>query len=163
MNLKGEDLINWFNPATFLCLSQTRTWISNAIWVEVWGGRSFCWHNWLNCWPSLFKLFFSLIKFNHVNQTTIRSQLWWSPFHDSTFKTRGSPGYKFKWMLNLNSVVSTKKIFYNSPSSYVKLSKKYIMKWFLRRKFFNLSCLDLHLFWPNDSFSISEIWNIFTK
>ena len=29
---EGRDLINWFNPATYVCLSQTRTWISNVIW-----------------------------------------------------------------------------------------------------------------------------------
>jgi len=25
------DPINWFNPATFLCLYQARTWISNVV------------------------------------------------------------------------------------------------------------------------------------
>ena len=30
---KGEswDPINWFNPTTFLCLSEVRTWIPNVI------------------------------------------------------------------------------------------------------------------------------------
>ena len=28
---EGWDPINWYNPATFLCLSQARTWISNVI------------------------------------------------------------------------------------------------------------------------------------
>ena len=28
---EGRELIGWFNPATFLCLSQARTWISNVI------------------------------------------------------------------------------------------------------------------------------------
>ena len=28
---QGWDPINWFNPTTFLCLSQARAWISNAI------------------------------------------------------------------------------------------------------------------------------------
>jgi hypothetical protein len=29
--------INWFNPATFLSLSQTRNWISNATWHDFFG------------------------------------------------------------------------------------------------------------------------------
>jgi hypothetical protein len=29
---RGGDPINWFNNATFLCLSQDKTWISNVIW-----------------------------------------------------------------------------------------------------------------------------------
>jgi hypothetical protein len=69
---KGEnlDLINEFNPATFVCLSQDRPWVSSVIYrgiflysvnwsvrrlyvllkceavvrfVEVWGGCTFCW------------------------------------------------------------------------------------------------------------------------
>jgi hypothetical protein len=28
---EGWDPINQFNPTTFLCLSQTRTWISNVV------------------------------------------------------------------------------------------------------------------------------------
>ena len=59
------DPIIQFNPATFLCLSQDRTCISNVIchelfcvqWVKVRGGCLFCWY-WWNCWPSLFKLSF---------------------------------------------------------------------------------------------------------
>jgi hypothetical protein len=52
-----------FNPAAFLCLSTTRTWISNFIcrgspfrvqWVKMRGDCSFCWY-WWNCWLSLFK------------------------------------------------------------------------------------------------------------
>ena len=52
----------WFNPATFLPLSQARTWISSITcgglfydqWAEVKGDCSFCWY-WRNYWPSLFK------------------------------------------------------------------------------------------------------------
>jgi len=32
----GWDPINRFNSATFVCLSQARTWISNVIWCERW-------------------------------------------------------------------------------------------------------------------------------
>ena len=53
-------------PPHFLCLSQTKTWISNVTlswsfyvqWFDVRGDCSFCWY-WWNCWPSLFILFFS--------------------------------------------------------------------------------------------------------
>jgi len=70
----GEDPINWFNPATFLCLYQTRTWISNVIcrglcyvqWFEVRGYCLFCWY-WWNCWPSLVKLSFHNIGRNFSN------------------------------------------------------------------------------------------------
>jgi len=52
-------------PQLFVCLSQTRTWISNVIcsdlfyvqWVEERCDCSFSWY-WWNYWPSLFKLFF---------------------------------------------------------------------------------------------------------
>ena len=62
----GWDLINCCNPTTFLCLFQTRTWISNVICHGVFfvlsklkmrGDWSFCW-NWWNWWSSLFKFFF---------------------------------------------------------------------------------------------------------
>jgi hypothetical protein len=64
---EGWDPINRFNPATFLCLSQARTWISNVIcwhscglfcvqWVHL---CYFCWY-WWNWWPSLFKLSFHI-------------------------------------------------------------------------------------------------------
>jgi len=57
--------INRFNTATFVCLSQTRTWISNVIcrslfyvqWVEASGDCLFCWYWSRNYWPSLFKLY----------------------------------------------------------------------------------------------------------
>ena len=59
---RGIDcyLVNQFNPATFLCLSQARTWIAKVRchglfyvqWFEVRGCYSFCWY-WWNCWPSL--------------------------------------------------------------------------------------------------------------
>ena len=32
---EGWDPINWFNSATFLCLSQAMTWISNVTHVMV--------------------------------------------------------------------------------------------------------------------------------
>jgi len=63
---EGErDPINPFNPATYLYLSQTRTWISNDIFrallcdqlYEMRDNWSFCWC-WWNCWPLLFKLCF---------------------------------------------------------------------------------------------------------
>ena len=62
----GWDLINCCNPTTFLCLFQTRTWISNVIChgfffvlskLKMRGDCSFCW-NWWNWWSSLFKFFF---------------------------------------------------------------------------------------------------------
>jgi hypothetical protein len=31
----GRDLINWFHPATFLCLSQSRTCISIGIYCDL--------------------------------------------------------------------------------------------------------------------------------
>jgi len=37
----------WFNPATFLWLSKSRTWIPNN------KCHTFCWY-WWNRWPSLF-------------------------------------------------------------------------------------------------------------
>ena len=61
---KGWDTINRFNPATFLCLSYIRTWISNIMSlsflcsvssVKMRGDCLFCWH-WWNRWPLLFKL-----------------------------------------------------------------------------------------------------------
>ena len=62
---KGCYLVNQFNPATFLCLSQARTWIAKVRchglfyvqWFEVRGCYSFCWY-WWNCWPSPFKVCF---------------------------------------------------------------------------------------------------------
>ena len=62
---EGWDPINQINPATFLCLSQVRTWISKVIChvffyiFEVRGDCSFLSY-WRNCWPSPFKL-----SFNH--------------------------------------------------------------------------------------------------
>ena len=63
---KGEDCdsINWSNPATCLSMSQSRTYISNVIyvvvfcmlkWVEIRGDCSFYWY-WWYYWPLLFKL-----------------------------------------------------------------------------------------------------------
>ena len=50
-----------FSPATFLCLSQAMTRISNVICLGLFvlsekmrGDCSFCCY-WLNCWPSLFE------------------------------------------------------------------------------------------------------------
>ena len=68
---EGWNPIKQFNPTTFLCLSQTRIWISNVIchglfcvqWFEVKVDCLFCWYLW-NCWWSLFKLsFHNLYKF----------------------------------------------------------------------------------------------------
>ena len=70
--------IKRLKPATPLCVSQARTWISNVIcrglfffnvqWVEVRGDCLFCW-SW-SCWSSLFKrsfhncpIFFITIKY----------------------------------------------------------------------------------------------------
>jgi hypothetical protein len=53
------NLIHRFNPATFVCLFQAITWISNAIChgglcVQWFDSRcSFCWYRW-NCCQSLF-------------------------------------------------------------------------------------------------------------
>jgi len=30
---KEKNTYNWFKPATYLCLSQTTTWISNSIYL----------------------------------------------------------------------------------------------------------------------------------
>ena len=49
--------INRFNPDAFLCLSQTRTWISNAIWHDIY----LCSLIWRERW--LFG-FFILLEFN---------------------------------------------------------------------------------------------------
>ena len=54
-----------FNTSTFVCLSETKTWFSNATWrnifyvqwLEVRGDCLFWWY-WWYCWPSLFKLIF---------------------------------------------------------------------------------------------------------
>ena len=70
--------INWFNPATFLHLSQVRTWIYNAIFwgliifkslFEVRGGCLFYWY-WWNGWPSLFKLSFHSMTMGDNTITT---------------------------------------------------------------------------------------------
>ena len=61
---KNLDMINPFNPATSVCLSQVRTRISNVICcglilcsIEIKGDCSFCWY-WWNCWQAqLFKHF----------------------------------------------------------------------------------------------------------
>jgi hypothetical protein len=59
------------NPTTFLCMSQTMTWLSNAerhmslyrflrsvtLYLRWEVFYSFCWYCW-NCWPSLSKLSF---------------------------------------------------------------------------------------------------------
>ena len=55
------DSLNRFNPATFLCLSQPRTWISTNICgsifcvqrVNMWCDCSFCLYSW-NCFNFLF-------------------------------------------------------------------------------------------------------------
>jgi hypothetical protein len=60
---QGWDPMNQFKTVTFLCLSRTRTWISNVIyrglfyfqWFVMRDDWSFYWY-WRNCWPSLFKL-----------------------------------------------------------------------------------------------------------
>jgi len=60
---EGWNPINWFNPATFSCLSKSSIWFSNVIYhglcyaqlVEVRGHCLFCWY-WWYCWPSQFKL-----------------------------------------------------------------------------------------------------------
>ena len=60
-----------FNPTTFLCLSQARTWISNIICCVcflclVIGDCLFCWY-WWNCWPSLHNSFFFFFFFYFRN------------------------------------------------------------------------------------------------
>jgi len=66
---EGLDPIKLFNPSTCLCLSQARTWISNAIimsctfciqWFEVISGCLLC-CCWWNCWPS-FQNFTAMVK-----------------------------------------------------------------------------------------------------
>jgi len=39
--------IDWFNPGTFLCLSQARTCISNAIWHGYYFGSMIWYERWL--------------------------------------------------------------------------------------------------------------------
>jgi hypothetical protein len=53
----GWDTIKRFNAATFLCLSQARTWIFNVICHGVF--CVLCWY-WFNCWPVQFKLTFHI-------------------------------------------------------------------------------------------------------
>ena len=86
---KGDvwDPINWFNPTTFVYLSQARTWVSNVIchtfcnsfciqWFEMKGGCLFCWYQ-LNCRPSLFKLSFNKILIDLISVINIQRN-WWS-------------------------------------------------------------------------------------
>ena len=63
---EGWNPINWFNPTTYVCLSQAGTWISNVICrglflcslisVKMRGDFLFCY--WWNWWPSLIKFSF---------------------------------------------------------------------------------------------------------
>jgi len=78
----GWDPINRFNPATFVCLSHARIWISNNIWrclflcsvssVQMRGGCSCCcyWWNWL---PSMLSL--SLHAFENIVVVYIRKEV----------------------------------------------------------------------------------------
>ena len=62
------DPLNWFNPATLVCLFQSRIWIYNARccglycvqFLKLWSSCLPCWY-WWNCWPSLFKNFLVII------------------------------------------------------------------------------------------------------
>ena len=94
--LKGKrwEPINQFNPATCLCLSQTRTWIPNVIghdfmcvhWGMVRGDCAFCWH-WWNCWPSLFKLpSHNIILFACTSNST--RKVWYHIFFKLRMKRR---------------------------------------------------------------------------
>ena len=68
---EGWVPINRFNPTTFLCLSQARTWcvICHGLFYvhlfEVRGDCWFCWY-WWNCWPSLFKTFFCFVDIGGI-------------------------------------------------------------------------------------------------
>ena len=75
---EGWYPINQFNPATFLCLLEAKTWISNVIccglcyvqWFEVRGHCLFCWY-WWNCWSSLSKC-----SFYYYSQTFFSDHLY---------------------------------------------------------------------------------------
>ena len=68
--------INRFNPDAFLCLSQARTWISNAIWHGYFFSSMIRYERWLflffkycwNYWPSLFKYFVIKNLIKNINQ-----------------------------------------------------------------------------------------------
>ena len=72
--------LNLFNTATFLCLCQDRTWISNVICCGLFYVLKvivhFCWY-WWNCWPSLFKL-----SFHSKKMCTCLSNDQYEPFVD---------------------------------------------------------------------------------
>ena len=50
------EYLDWFNPTTYLYLSQTRTWISNIVLCAQCVNMK-DWYWWI-CWLSLFKLSF---------------------------------------------------------------------------------------------------------
>ena len=59
LSCQGGGLINQFNPATFLCLWQTRTCMSTSFVFSEFNMRRDClfyWYLW-NCWQSPLKLF----------------------------------------------------------------------------------------------------------
>jgi hypothetical protein len=100
----GWDPIIRFDPVTYVCLSQSSTWISSVIcrgffyvqWAEMRCDHfSFCW----NSWPSLFKLsFYKLdwawnkgyleIQLILSYTLTYTSKLKWGPFENETIRQK---------------------------------------------------------------------------
>ena len=79
----GLGPINRFSSATFVCMSQAKTWVSNTIYhglivCSVVGGMMWlfiCWY-WWNCWPSLIKLsFHSYLFLQWISYTIVNSWL----------------------------------------------------------------------------------------
>jgi hypothetical protein len=79
----GLGSINRFSSATFVCMSQAKTWVSNTIYrglfvCSVVGGMMWlfiCWY-WWNCWPSLIKLsFHSYLFLQWISYTIVNSWL----------------------------------------------------------------------------------------
>ena len=76
--------IHWFNPDTFMCPSQGRTWISNLTGhglslclvspIKVSVDCLFCWHWWYR-WPSLFQ-----ISFHKLLERTLQKPIMWRAY-----------------------------------------------------------------------------------
>ena len=108
----SEIYFNWFNPATFLCLSQAKTWICNTLYhgpfcaqFDMRGNCLLCWY-WWNYWPSLFKLSF------HNDSPAICAR-----WQACTIKWK----YAFKWPSWFNKLLTIMK---NRPSLTLNLCLK---------------------------------------
>ena len=73
-HVKGGGLINQFNPATFLCLWQTRTCMSTSFVFSEFNMRRdclFCWYQW-NCWQSPLKLCIVISAANRIHNNKMK-------------------------------------------------------------------------------------------